>query len=120
MAEPKRINQARALRRNDVPAEDRLWSALRNRALAGLKFRRQHPIANFIVDFACVECKLIVEIDGQSHLDQKHRDADRTAALESLGWKVQRIWNTDVYENLNGVKEMLLIVCEQRLRELHL
>ena len=72
--------------------ERRLWSLLRQRP-EGLKFRRQHPACGFIADFACVEARLIIELDGSQHADQAAADARRTAILEAHGWQVMRFWN---------------------------
>jgi len=88
-------------------AEKRLWSALRDRRLVGYKFRRQRPIGPFIVDFACVERKLIVEADGGQHAGSE-RDEQRTARLERRGWRVLRFWNNDILANPSGVVETIL------------
>jgi very-short-patch-repair endonuclease len=84
---------ARKLRHNGTDAERALWFHLRDRRLGGLKFRRQHPIGPYTVDFACVEAGLVVELDGGQHLEARSRDAARTAFLESRGWRVIRLWN---------------------------
>jgi very-short-patch-repair endonuclease len=103
---------ARRLRREATDAERRLWSRLRNRQLGGFKFRRQETIGRCIVDFACAECRLVVEADGGQHRNEV--DADRTAYLSSLGWKVVRFWNNDILQNTDGVLEVILSACEQR------
>jgi len=96
---------ARALRRTQTSAEARLWQALRNRKLAGWKFRRQHCIDRYIVDFVSLDAKLIIEVDGVTHatLERIASDSERTQALESFGFHVVRISNTDVYDNIEGV-----------------
>jgi very-short-patch-repair endonuclease len=101
--------RALQLRKAQTSAEARLWQALRNRKLARWKFRRQHPIDRFVVDFVTIDGKLTVEVDGVTHGSDAAaaRDAERTAILESLGFHVVRVTNTDVYENLNGVLEMI-------------
>lgn len=71
--------------------------------MKGLKFRRQHVLKGYIVDFVCLEKKLIIELDGSQHADQKAYDATRTQALESDGFKVMRFWNHDVLENSSMV-----------------
>jgi very-short-patch-repair endonuclease len=81
-------------------AEHRLWQALRSDAL-GVAFRRQHPVAPYVVDFACVSARLIVEVDGGQHGGEA--DAARDAALRAAGWRVLRFWNDDVLTNLEGV-----------------
>lgn len=88
-------------------AEKRLWSILRNRQLAGLKFRRQHPIGRYVADFACFEHRLIVEADGGQH-NESTADEKRTAALNMAGWKVLRFWNNDILENLEGVRARII------------
>ena len=110
----RRIRLAQSLRKKVVPAEALLWKALRNRALAGFKFCRQHPIGPYVVDFVCVECKLVVELDGVSHLPRKNADQERTRFLEAAGWYVMRFWNTEVYEDLEPVKEALYRQCVAR------
>ena len=97
MARPKPIAHARRLRRDMTRFERRLWSLLRQRP-EGLKFRRQHPVCGFIADFACVEARLIIELDGAQHADQQAADARRTAVLEANGWQVMRFWNITLDE----------------------
>jgi very-short-patch-repair endonuclease len=69
---------------------------LRNRKLAAFKFRRQHPIAGYIVDFVCLEKSLIIELDGGQHVEQAREDTRRTERLQSAGYRVVRFWNNDV------------------------
>ena len=95
--------RARELRREATPAEAYLWSHLRGRQLQGLKFRRQHPIDRYIVDFVCVEARLIVEVDGDIHLAQQEYDAFRTGYLESRGYRVIRFANDTVLNNVDAV-----------------
>jgi very-short-patch-repair endonuclease len=102
-------SRARQLRNAQTSAEARLWQALRNRRLAHWKFRRQHPIDRFVVNFVTIDGKLIVEVDGVTHGSDAAaaRDAERTTMLGSLGFHVVRVTNVDVYENLDGVLEMI-------------
>ena len=102
--------RARALRRNQTSAEKRLWSRLRQLKAQGYKFRRQVPIDRFIVDFACLSERLIIEIDGGTHStdEERRKDAEREAYLESQGFRVVRFWNGDVFENLNGVMDSIM------------
>jgi len=93
----------RELRRNATEVEKRLWSRLRNRQLDGIKFRRQTPIGRYIVDFVSESEKLIVQLDGGQHAQQTEADAERTQALESMGYIVIRFWNNEVIENIDGV-----------------
>jgi very-short-patch-repair endonuclease len=101
--------RAKSLRASQTSAEAKLWQALRNRRLARWKFRRQHPIDRYIVDFVTLDGKLIVEVDGVTHStpSEIERDQDRTKVLEACGFLVVRVSNTDVYENLDGVLEMI-------------
>jgi very-short-patch-repair endonuclease len=89
-------------------AERRLWSVLRSRRLQGYKFRRQRPIGPFIVDFVCIEHRLVIEADGGQHLDSDY-DARRTAWLEAREWRVLRFWNNDILANTEGVQEAVLL-----------
>lgn len=99
-----RINpHALALRRNATDAERKLWAALRNRQLDGHKFRRQATIKPYIVDFLCIEAKLIIEVDGGQH--DAVTDAGRTAFLEGIGFSMVRLWNHEVLGNLEGCLE---------------
>lgn len=111
---PKPTELARALRQQEVPAEALLWKALRNRALGGFKFRRQHPIDPFIVDFACLSCNLVVEVDGETHLSSSGRDMKRTRFLKTAGWHIIRFWNTEVYDELEAVIEAIYQACVKR------
>ena len=81
---------AREKRHTPTEAEDRLWQMLRRHQLAGLKFRRQHPIERFIVDFHCTEARLVIEVDGPIHHYSREEDAIRQELLEALGLRVVR------------------------------
>lgn len=83
-------------------AEVILWERIRRKQL-GVSFRRQHPIKPYIVDFACVGRKLIIELDGDSHIGNENYDEHRTKYLEEKGWTVLRFWNGDIYENIDTV-----------------
>lgn len=100
---------ARSLRRSQTGAEKKLWDHLRNRQLMGFKFRRQVPIDRFIVDFACLDAKVIIEVDGATHgtAEEFTRDAQRTRALESFGNLVLRFHNVDVFDNVEGVLDVI-------------
>ena len=101
---------ARELRKSQTDTERKIWSRLRNRQLAGLKFRRQHEIGPYFADFACVDLKLIVELDGGQHADDIAKDASRTAYLKQEGWTVLRFWNNETLEKTNDVLEEILRV----------
>jgi len=96
---------AKRLRQDMTEAERVLWSALRKRSLNGFKFRRQHPIGPYIADFACISERLVVEVDGVTHWTpaELEHDAQRSAFLERNGWRVLRVTNLDVFDNLDGV-----------------
>jgi len=100
--------RARTLRQNASNAEDRLWYHLRNRQLCGYKYRRQHPVGLYIVDFVCIDRKLIIEADGSQHLLQQAYDKTRTRFLESRGYTVIRFWNDDILCRTDGVLEEIL------------
>ena len=94
---------ARSLRRRSTEAEDVIWSMLRNRRLDGLKFRRQVPLLSYTVDFLCVECRLIVEIDGRQHGWEREYDATRSAEIERYGDTVLRSSNEQVLGDRDAV-----------------
>ena len=98
---------ARQLRQNMTPAEQRLWDALRNKQLDGLKFRTQHPVGPFILDFWCPARKLVVEVDGGIHDYQADADEARTHQLEAFGYNVLRFRNQEVMDDLPAVLERI-------------
>ena len=108
--------RARQLRASQTSAEDKLWQALRNRKLARWKIRRQWPIDRYIVDFACLAGKLIIEVDGATHStpEELARDAERARILENCGFQILRVANDEVYRNLDGVLETILAELEHR------
>jgi len=101
--------RAKKLRLSQTSAEAKLWQALRNRQLARWKFRRQHSIDRYVVDFVTLDGKLIVEVDGVTHDKPSERAGDkaRSDVLEACGFLVVRVSNTDVYDNLDGVLDMI-------------
>ena len=100
------------MRHEAAPAEQVLWWCLRNRRLNAFKFRRQFAVLNYVADFYCAECRLIVELDGDSHDGRQKYDEQRTRELNEDGFRVVRFVNTDVFENLDGVLEAILAECE--------
>lgn len=110
---------AKILRREQTAAEKELWGRLRNRALGGLKFRRQQPVGNYIVDFFCAERSLIIEVDGASHIGRRDNDRKRQRWLESEGYKVLRIMNTDVHRRIDVVLGEILRACESGREDPH-
>ena len=97
------VQRARDLRRTMTDAERRLWSHLRSRQLQGYKFRRQHPLGPYVLDFFCEQEKLVVEVDGGQHAVDAERDARRTRWLEAHGCRVLRFWNNEVLQDTDGV-----------------
>jgi primosomal protein N' (replication factor Y) len=84
-------------------AERSLWQAIRDKQVNAHRFRRQHPIGPYIGDFACIEQRIVIELDGGQHPGQAEWDDKRTAFMQSQGWWVLRFWNNDVLNNLDGV-----------------
>ncbi len=109
----QRNSIARTLRQNITEAEQKLWLALRSRRLGSLKFRRQHRIGPYIVDFVCLEGRLVVEVDGGQHAEST-QDINRDAWLQKEGYTVLRFWNHDVLGNLDGVLEALGTALERQ------
>jgi very-short-patch-repair endonuclease len=95
---------SRSLRREMTGAEKLLWRHLRMRQFEGYKFRRQHPLGNYIADFVCLEAMLVLEVDGGQHAESADNDAARTQWLEAKGLHVIRFWNNEVLNNIDGVK----------------
>ena len=103
--DPEFLDFARRLRKNQTDAEKLLWKILRNRQLLGLKFRRQHPVGPYILDFYCHDCKLCIELDGGQHYtsEGQQEDKDRTMFLATRGIHTLRFSNLDVLQNIEGV-----------------
>jgi very-short-patch-repair endonuclease len=106
---PNVLKSARELRFKQTDAEKTLWFLLRDRRFCGFKFRRQHPIGGFILDFYCHEVRLAIELDGGGHAieEQTAYDAMRTKELEGAGIRVLRFWNNDVLKDLESVLESI-------------
>ena len=98
------------LRRNSTEAEKLIWRALRDRQLGGAKFRRQHPIGPYIVDFCCLERRVVIELDGGQHAAPFARDKRRDRWLETRGYQVVRLWNHEVMANREGALRRILEV----------
>ena len=108
-SDPTTKSKRRCLRKNTTGAEQKLWSILRNRQMAGLKFFRQYSVGPYILDFYCPERRLAIEVDGGQHADlygQEH-DAYRDSYLTELDIRVIRFWNNDVLQNIEGVWKMI-------------
>jgi very-short-patch-repair endonuclease len=110
---PRLLQYARELRHPQTPAEQKLWSRLRNRQLNGYKLRRQHPIERFIIDFYCDEAKLCIEVDGDSHAEQIEYDQARTAYLNELGYTVIRFTNREVFNQCEAVLQHIAEECQR-------
>ena len=109
------LNKARDLRKNQTPAENLLWSKLRSRELSGYKFRRQHPVGHYILDFYCREAHLAIEVDGGQHTEPGNlkKDQLRTAYLREKGIRVIRFWNNDVLNHLDDVVSEIYATLEE-------
>ena len=105
---------ARILRKNSTKEEQILWNLVRNRRFMGLKFKRQSPIGEYIVDFVCEEKKIIIELDGGQHNVVKNieKDNKRTEFLKEKGYRVIRFWNNDIRDNIKGVYEEMIRIFE--------
>lgn len=93
-------------------AESRLWYHLRDRQLGGWKFRRQHPVGPFIVDFICLEKKVVIELDGGQHGENEEVDARRTAYLNKMGYHVLRFWNHEVLQETDAIMDTIFDTLE--------
>ena len=101
----------RALRNNMSDAEQALWHLLRGRQISGLKFRRQHPFGNYILDFVCLENRLVIEVDGGQH-GQAGYGENRTQKLQAAGFRVLRFWDNEVLKEIESVKEKIWLVVQ--------
>ena len=102
---------SRNLRKNQTDAENLLWRHLRGKHLEGLRFRRQHPLGRYIIDFVCLEKRLVLELDGGQHGEENEeiKDKERDQWLNAEGYQVLRFWNNEVFTNLEGVLETIRI-----------
>jgi len=98
---------AKQLRTEQTEAELKLWYHLRAHRFEALKFRRQRPMGPYIVDFVCIDCSLVIEVDGGQHSEQAHYDQVRDQFLKSQGLRVTRFWNTQVLQELPAVLEQI-------------
>lgn len=106
---------ATALRQRQTPLEGRLWARLRNRGFFGYKFRRQHPVGRWVVDFACLERRLIVELDGAMHALRSEIDQRRDEELHSQGFLVLRIHNAHLREYWDECLERILMALQREI-----
>ncbi len=103
------LKNAKALRRNLTEAEQRLWYYLRAHRFMGKKFKRQKPLGRYIVDFVCLEEKLIIELDGGQHAEAVEYDHQRDAWLRGQGYTVLRFWNSEMLNETEGVLERIRV-----------
>ncbi|HJR72379.1 MAG TPA: DUF559 domain-containing protein [Luteimonas sp.] len=104
----------RELRNSSTDAERELWQRLRGRQLEGMKFRRQHPFGDYILDLVCLERKTVIELDGGQHAEAVAYDNERTRNLEKSGFVVLRFWNNEVFENMDGVLDVIWRTLRER------
>lgn len=109
----KLTKHAKRLRRNSTQVEALLWSRLRARQMEGMKFRRQQPIENFIVDFVNFEKRIVIELDGGQHSKNKDKDNERDRLLTENGFTILRFWDNEVFENIEGILEVIRQKCIQ-------
>jgi len=105
--------RTKTLRKNLTDAERWLWQRLRNRELSGWKFRRQHSIGPYIVDFVCIEKRLVIELDGGQHAENLESDAKRSEYLKEKGYRILRFWNNDVLREGESVLNVILSCLEK-------
>ena len=110
---PNIFGHAKQLHRNMTPAEAKLWARLRAHRMKEVHLRNQHAIGNFVVDFIAPRKKLVIEVDGGQHLEQDEYDAERTAFLESKGYRVIRFWNGEVKNDIDGVMRAIDLALEE-------
>lgn len=102
------LANAKYLRKNQTDAERKIWRNIRNRQLGDFKFKRQYPMGPYILDFVCIDRKLVVEIDGGQHMERREKDRKRTQYLESRGYRVIRFWNDQALKETPAVLESIL------------
>lgn len=113
--QPTTLQRARDLRTFMSPYERTLWTLLKNRQINGLKFRRQHPIDPYVVDFYCADARLVIELDGDSHQERRGYDAQRTAYLTDKGYRVIRFTNEQIKNACEDVVSAILKACTNLL-----
>lgn len=104
---PKIFRRAKQLHREMTPVEAKLWSRLQAHRMGDVHFRNQHAIGNYVVDFCAPRRKLVIELDGSQHLEQEEYDSERTAFLQSKGYRVLRFWNNDVMKDIDSVLKVI-------------
>jgi len=117
MRNPKAQQRAQVLRKRTTDSERLLWSHLRRRQLRGYRFRRQVPIGNYIADFVCIEARLIIELDGSQHQEQRVYDEQRTRYLEQRGFKIFRVWDNQAFTETQSVLETIANMLESATQQ---
>jgi len=107
----KNTKLAKALRKNSTKAERLLWRNLKAKQIEGLKFRRQQPVGDYVVDFVCFEKRIVIELDGGQHMIEVIKDKEREKRLKKQGFKILRFWNNEVLRNIEGVLEIIRRNC---------
>ena len=115
-ATPEKMEIAKNLRNNMTPTEQLLWEKLKGKQICGLRFRRQHPIDLFIVDFYCHQVRLVIEVDGEIHDQRAEYDDGRSAEMEKFGIKVIRFKNYDVENDIEKVLSKIESIVKKRLK----
>ena len=110
------VHLAKKLRQQSTDAERSLWADLRAKQMLGLKFRRQVPIGNYIVDLVCFSVKLVIELDGGQHAERIKADQIRENRLVTQGFTILRFWNHEVFENKTGVLETIMNHCIRKMK----
>ncbi len=105
---------AQKLRKQPTDSENLLWHYLRKKSLNGFRFRRQHPIGNYIVDFVCLKSHLVIELDGSQHIEQASKDLIRDKWLTEQGYKVLRFYNNEFLEQIAETLEKIALECSKR------
>jgi very-short-patch-repair endonuclease len=103
----------RTLRNNMSDAEQALWNLLRGRQICGLKFRRQHPFGDYILDFVCLENKLVIGVEGGQHGQQEGYDEHRTQKLQAASFRVVRFWNNEVLKEIESIREKIWLAAQE-------
>ncbi len=114
---PKSFGRAKELHRNMSPAEAKLWKHLRAHQMGDVHFRNQHAIGQYVVDFCAPRKKMIIELDGSQHLEQKEYEEERTRYLELRGYRVLRFWNNDVLNKIDNVLQVIWSVLREENEE---
>ena len=115
--DPRLLEFARQMRKEPAPAERRMWRLLRNRRLAGFRFRRQHPIGRYIADFYRAVARLVVELDGDTHIGNEEADRVREEYLRARGLRVIRFWNVELADDSDAVLDAVSAACVEGTRD---